>query len=43
MKLTPKTSEILKAEWVKPDDAAKILSWAEELKFFETHRAKLGL
>lgn len=43
MKLLPKTPEILNAEWVNPNDIAMVLSWPEEIKFVETHRAKLGL
>jgi 8-oxo-dGTP pyrophosphatase MutT (NUDIX family) len=41
--LRPGEPEVTDAKWASPDELAYLLSWPEEVTFFEEQRAKLGL
>lgn len=43
MRLSPIAEDSVEAIWIDPKDLPGILTWPEELAFFEQHRTKFGL
>lgn len=39
--LQPDIKDIIEAEWVNPDELGQLLSWQEEIDFFEQHRSDI--
>jgi 8-oxo-dGTP pyrophosphatase MutT (NUDIX family) len=43
IELRPVEDDIVVARWIAPEEVANVLSWQEEVTFFESHRGALGL
>ncbi len=39
--LQPDIKDVVKAEWANPDEISQVLSWQEEIYFFEKHRSDI--